>query len=224
VSRARPPAVPDALDAPALATAHVAELDDETALDGVALGGSAPAELRARFVTVTAGLVTASIAGARLPDATFRGCVLDGADLANAHAEGASLQRTLARDTRLTGATLTRASLQDVTLTDCRAGFASFAAARMERVVLADCDLRETSFDEARLRDVRFERCRLEEASFHRAVLQRVELVGCELAGVRSVSDLRGAAMPWADIVANAGPLAVAVGIELLEEEAGGPE
>jgi uncharacterized protein YjbI with pentapeptide repeats len=167
------------------------------------------------------------LAGTRVRDGRARDCVFAGADLANVHAPQASVQRSALRDARLTGATLTGASVRDVTLTGCRADLVTLAGARLERVLFADCDLRETGFDEAHLRDVRFERCRLDGASFHRAILQRVELAGCELRGVRAVTDLRGATMPWEDIVANAGALAAAAGIGLLDEhegdEFGGP-
>ena len=93
------------------------------------------------------------------------------------------------------------------------------AAARIERAVFADCDLRETSLAEAVLRDVRFERCDLGGVDADRVRLQRVELRGCRLDGIRSVENLRGAAMPWEDIVGNAGLFAAAVGVRAIEPE-----
>jgi Pentapeptide repeats (8 copies) len=76
-----------------------------------------------------------------------------------------------------------------------------------------------TRLPDARLRDVRFERCDLSGASFARARLERVELVDCRLAGVRSITDLRGASMPWDDVVGNAVAMAAALGIRVLEED-----
>ena len=216
----RPPGPPQAeLDPGVLAAvaAGAGMLVEEAVLEGVALCGAAPAGLDARFVAVQRSRVTASLAGARLADAALGDCVVDGADLANVHAPRAALQRCALRATRLTGATLSDGRLQDVALTECRADLVSFAGARLDRVLLADCDLREAVFDEAQLRDVRFERCVLAGASLHRVRLQRVELAGCDLTGLRSVADLRGAAMPWPDVVANAGALAEAAGIRVLD-------
>jgi len=105
------------------------------------------------------------------------------------------------------------AALED----DCRIDLAGLVAARLERVVFADCDLRETSLAEAILRDVRFERCDLGGVELARVRLQRVELRGCRLDGINAVSDLRGATMPWEDIVGNAGLFAAAVGIRAVE-------
>ena len=83
--------------------------------------------------------------------------------------------------------------------------------------MFADCDLRETSLAEAVLRDVRFERCDLGGVELDRVRLQRVELRGCRLEGIRSVENLRGAAMPWEDIVGNAGLFAAAAGVRATE-------
>ena len=83
--------------------------------------------------------------------------------------------------------------------------------------MFADCDLRETSFGEAVLRDVRFERCDLGGAELARVRLQRVVLAGCRLEGINAVGDLRGASMPWPDIVANAGLFAAAAGVRAAE-------
>jgi hypothetical protein len=49
---------------------------------------------------------------------------------------------------------------------------------------------------------------------------QRVELHGCRLDGLRSIVDLRGAAMPWPDVVAGAGTFAAALGIAIVDDEA----
>ena len=216
--RARRPAAP----VPARALEDIAAddgvLEDEVTLEAVALGGTVPPHLFARFVTIAESRVTATLAGARLPDATLRDCVLDAPDLANLRAERLALHRSEVRDARLTGATLAEASLRDATLTGCRANLVSLSEARIERVVFAECDLREATFDQARLHDVRFERCALDGASFARATLSRVELVGCALERVRSVADLRGAAMPFEDMLENAAALAAAAGIRVLDE------
>jgi uncharacterized protein YjbI with pentapeptide repeats len=200
-----------------LAPLDPAQLEDEARFDAVELTGVAAEGLEVRHLTLTESHVRAALAGARLPDLHLSDTVLEGADLANLHAPAAALRRVEIDQARLTGATLSEASLRDVTLRGCRMDLASLAAARLERVVFADCDLREASLGEAVLRDVRFERCDLGGAELSRTRLQRVELEGCRLEGIRSAADLRGAAMPWPDIVANAGVFAAAAGVRIAE-------
>ena len=53
-------------------------------------------------------------------------------------------------------------------------------------------------------------------AALGQARLQRVELDGCRLDGLRSIADLRGATMPWSDIVGQAGTFAAALGIGVI--------
>jgi uncharacterized protein YjbI with pentapeptide repeats len=204
----RPPLAPRVPEAPA--PLDPAALEDEGRYEAVELAGAGA--LSIRHLTVAEGRVRGTLAGARLPDLHLSDVAVAAADLANLRAPKAALRRVAVDQARLTGATLTDASLRDIAFTGCRMDLASLAAARLERVVFADCDLRETSFGEAILRDVRFERCDLGGAEFGRVRLQRVELAGCRLEGIRSVGDLRGASMPWPDIVANAGLFAAAAG------------
>ena len=49
------------------------------------------------------------------------------------------------------------------------------------------------------------------------ATLERVELRGCDLSGVRGPEALRGARMPWSDIVENAALFAHAAGVEIVD-------
>ena len=55
---------------------------------------------------------------------------------------------------------------------------------------------------------VSFVDCDLTEADLSGARLAHCELRGCTLDGLRGAASLRGAAMPWADIVAAAGTFA----------------
>ena len=64
---------------------------------------------------------------------------------------------------------------------------------------------------------VRFVDCDLTEADLSGARLAHCELRGCTLDGLRGAESLRGAAMPWADIVAAAGTFADAVGVRVLD-------
>ena len=52
--------------------------------------------------------------------------------------------------------------------------------------------------------------------------IDRCELAGCTLDGLAGAERLRGAAMPWADVVGNAALLAAALGIRVLDDD--GPE
>jgi uncharacterized protein YjbI with pentapeptide repeats len=72
-----------------------------------------------------------------------------------------------------------------------------------------------------RLDAVRFEDCDLTEADLSGARLHRCELRGCRIDGLRAMDRLRGAAMPWPDVVAAAGAFAAALGVRVLDEDAG---
>jgi uncharacterized protein YjbI with pentapeptide repeats len=82
-----------------------------------------------------------------------------------------------------------------------------------ERVNLA-----EASFQEARLQDVHFVDCRLTGADFRGASLRHCAISGTSLDGVLGIEALRGVRMPWDDIVASAGALAAALGIEVEDD------
>lgn len=118
---------------------------------------------------------------------------------------------------RFTGAELAEASLSDVSFADCRLDLAGFRHGRLERVVFRDCRMAECDFYGATLKDVLFERCELREATFSEVSLDRVELRGCELAGLRGAEALRGARMPWNDVLANAALFAAVAGIEIVD-------
>jgi uncharacterized protein YjbI with pentapeptide repeats len=193
-------------------------LTDETRLESLELTGVLPAGTVARSATIEDCRLRGSLAGARLHDLHLHDCEASHADLANVDLRGSALTRLALRLCRATGAQLVEATIRDVTLTDCRLDFAVLALARLDRVTFRGCDLREASLEEAQLRDVRFEDCDLSRAMLGQAQLQRVELHGCRLDGLRSIADLRGAAMPWPDIVALAGAFASAAGVAVLED------
>ncbi len=143
--------------------------------------------------------------------------VATGLDWANEHARGFCAVRAELRHCRLTGAELAEGSLTDVTLDECRVDLVGLRHARLERVVFRDCRMGECDFYGATLKDVLFERCELREATFSDCTLQRVEFRSCDLAGARGAEALRGARMPWSDIVDNAALFAAVVGIELVD-------
>jgi uncharacterized protein YjbI with pentapeptide repeats len=190
-------------------------LDDEDRLEGVELVGTAAPDLRARNVTIEDARIRGSLAGAKLHDLHLHDAELVGADLANVDLKGAHLSRLVVRNARLTGAQLIEATLQDVTFVDCRLDFAVLAGARLDRVHLQGCVLAESTLEQAQLRDVRLDGCDLTRASLGQSQHTRVELHGCRLAEVRSLTDLRGAALPYPDLVAQAANLAGALGIRI---------
>jgi len=148
---------------------------------------------------------------ADLVDAT-----VENRDWANRRAPGVVLRRVELRLCRLTGAELGESALTDVTFAGCRLDLAALRFAKLERVVFRDCRMAECDFHEASLSDVSFERCELREARFTGARVERVELAGCDLLGATGVEALRGARMPWNDVLANAPAFAIALGIEIV--------
>jgi uncharacterized protein YjbI with pentapeptide repeats len=216
---AKPPGVPVlAADLPERALDGLG-LEDESRIEGLELVGALEPGFSARSATIEDCRIRGALPGAQLHDLHLHDCELVGADLANVDLRGSALTRLTLTRCRLTGAQLVEASIQDLTLVDCRLDFAVLALARMDRVLLRGCDLREASLEQTQMRDVRFENCDLSRAMLGQAQLLRVELHGCRLDGLRAIGDLRGAAMPWPDVVAHAGAFAQAVGVSVLEDE-----
>ena len=142
---------------------------------------------------------------------------IEHADFSNTRTLRSSLRRVELRFCRLTGAELAEAAWTDVTLGDCRLDLAGLRHANLERVVFRDCVLDEADFAGARLKDVLFERCRLRLATFVGARGERLQLERCDLEGFDGVDVLRGARMPWSDVVENAPLFARALGIEIVD-------
>jgi uncharacterized protein YjbI with pentapeptide repeats len=142
---------------------------------------------------------------------------VENADWANERAPGFVARRVELRHCRLTGAELAEATLIDVTFLECRLDLVGLRVASLERVVFRDCRMTECDFDGASLKDVLFEHCELREATLTSAKIQRVELRACDLVGLRGVETLRGARMPWNDVLENAPLFADALGIQIIE-------
>jgi uncharacterized protein YjbI with pentapeptide repeats len=158
------------------------------------------------------------LSATRRPNLELVDVELKGCNLANLDARGGSMRRVLATGCRLTGLMWTEGAIGDAVLRDCRIDLASFAATTIEQAVFEDCMLVQTDFQEAHLRSVAFVDCDLSGADLSGARFERCELRGCTLDGVRAADRLRGAAMPWADIVAAAGTLADALGVRVLDD------
>ena len=141
-----------------------------------------------------------------------------GTDCSNAELAEARVADVVLDGCRLTGLAIRGGSLRDVVVRDCRADLVSLTESGLERVTFEACVLTQADFLDARLSDVKFVDCDLSGADFRGARLTRCELRGCTLDGLVGVESLRGASMPWPDIVAAAGVLAGALGIEVLDE------
>ena len=139
-------------------------------------------------------------------------------DWANRRAQRLSALRVELRRCRLTGTELAEATLRDVTFDECRIDLVGLRHARLERVVFRDCRMSDCDFYGSSLCDVLFERCELREATFSTCTFERVELRGCDLAGLRGPEALRGARLPWSDIVGNAALFATALGLEIVDQ------
>ena len=182
--------------------------DDEPAVVDAIEGALEQARL------VDAELGGARIAGLRLTDvAVARG------NLANVVAPELVLRRVEIAGARLTGVQWTRGRIGDAVFRDCRIDLATFAGTTFERARFEGCNLARADFREALLRSVGFERCDLTEADLSGLRIDRCELRGCTLDGLIAPERLRGAAMPWGDIVGHAGLFASALGIRALDED-----
>ncbi len=143
--------------------------------------------------------------------------VVEGREWSNLKAPRLSLRRVELRLCRLTGTELAESILEDVTFRECRLDFAGLRFAKLERVVFSDCRMADCDLGGATLEDVLFERCELREADLSAAKTTRVEVRGCDLEGLRGVEALRGARMPWNDVLQNAPLFAAALGIEIVD-------
>jgi uncharacterized protein YjbI with pentapeptide repeats len=118
----------------------------------------------------------------------------------------------------MTGIQWTRGRIADAVFSDCLLDLAAFAGTTFERVELARCRLSQADLRECLFRSVRLDGCDLTEADLTGLRIDRCELHGCTLDGVVALERLRGASMPWADVVSNAASFAGALGIRLLDE------
>jgi uncharacterized protein YjbI with pentapeptide repeats len=140
-------------------------------------------------------------------------------NLANLVAPELSLRQVKLTGARMTGVQWTRGSITDVVFRDCRIDLATFAGSTFERVRFEGCMLQQAEFREALLRSVRFEHCDLTEADLTGLRIKGCELRSCTLDGLAGAERLRGAAMPWGDIVGHAGVFAAALGIRVIQED-----
>jgi uncharacterized protein YjbI with pentapeptide repeats len=188
-------------------------LDDDDveprALDGPAADGLELTQAR---------LQDPDLGGARVRGLRLVDVAIERGNLANLVAPEARLSRVTIAGARMTGAQLTRARISDAVFRDCRIDLATFAGATLERTTFAGCRLEQLELREALLRGVRFERCDMTEADLSGLRIDGCELRDCTLTGVTGLERLRGAGMPWEDVLGNAGALAAALGIRVLDD------
>jgi uncharacterized protein YjbI with pentapeptide repeats len=187
-------------------------LDEE--VEEVDLAGVGPGASIERARLRDTDLTAARLRGLRLLDVA-----IERGNLANTAAPELTLRRVEIAGVRLTGAQWTAGTIADTTFRDSRIDLATFAATTFERVVFESCLLAQADFRDALLRSVRFDRCDLSEADLAGVRIDRCELHGCTLDGLSGVERLRGAAMPWPDVVGNAALLAAALGIRVLDDD-----
>ena len=166
-----------------------------------------------------ARVVDADLSGTKLKGLKLIDVVIERGNLANLVAPEPTLRRVTVTGARLTGVQWTRGSITDVVFRDCRIDLATFAGTTFERVAFDGCMLAQAEFREALLRSVRFDHCDLTEADLTGLRINGCELRSCTLDGLAGAERLRGAAMPWADLVGHAWLLAAALGIRVLGED-----
>jgi len=166
-----------------------------------------------------ARLVDADLGGERLKGLRLIDVAIERGNLANLVAPEPMLRRVSVTGARLTGIQWTRGVLSDVVFRDCRIDLATFAGTTFERVAFEGCMLAQAELREALLRSVRFEHCDLTEADLTGVRIDGCELRSCTLDGLAGAERLRGAAMPWADLVGHAGLFASTLGIRVLDED-----
>jgi uncharacterized protein YjbI with pentapeptide repeats len=164
-------------------------------------------------------MVDADLSGRQIRGWRLTDVAIERGNLANLIAPESSLQRVMITGARMTGVQWTRGSIVDVVFRDCRIDLATFAGSTFERVAFEGCMLAQAEFREALFRSVRFDHCDLTEADLTGLRIDGCELRSCMLDGLAAAERLRGAAMPWGDVVGHAGVFAAALGIRVLGED-----
>jgi uncharacterized protein YjbI with pentapeptide repeats len=162
-------------------------------------------------------MVDADLSGRTIKGLKLTDVAIERGNFANLVAPEPSLRRVTVAGARMTGVQWTRGSITDVSFRDCRIDLATFAGTTFERVTFEGCMLQQAEFREALLRSVRFEHCDLTEADLTGLRIDGCELRSCTLDGLAGAERLRGAAMPWGDVVGHAGLFATTLGIRVLE-------
>jgi uncharacterized protein YjbI with pentapeptide repeats len=183
-------------------------------LDGVLVEqvDATPVDVRALRLTECElrGVVLRS---ADTPSAELRDVLIRDCDLSNLDARTGSIRRVQIRGSRLVGFGIRDPDVREFKVIDSSLALASFAFGRLRNVAFERVDLTEASFMQAHLEAVEFVDCRLAGADFRGVRVNGCAIRGTALDGVLGLESLRGASMPWSDVVASAGAFAGALGI-----------
>jgi uncharacterized protein YjbI with pentapeptide repeats len=153
-----------------------------------------------------------------VPGLTLGDVIMHDCGLSNVDGREGRLSRVELHRCQLVGFGLSRGDIRDLRVVDSSLQLASFASATLRNVVFERVNLAEASFMHARLESVAFVDCRLEGTDFRHAKVAGCVIRGASLDGVLGVESLRGLRMPWPDVLASAGALAAALGIDVESE------
>lgn len=210
-----PPRLPSQLE-----RADIGGLAHDAAYTDVSLSGVVWSDQHADRVQLeTVRLVDVDLSDSRVEQLSVTDAELTRCNLANVQGLGTKATRVAIDTSRLTGVALPEASLRDLTVQGCRVDLATFGFADLVRVTFEDCLMAETSFLDARLQCVRFRSCDLTRADFRGASMHGCEFRRSDLTDLEGVAHLRGSAIDWSGIVANADVWAATLGIKVLDSD-----
>jgi uncharacterized protein YjbI with pentapeptide repeats len=202
-------------DLPELEEVPLAAVPEAIDLTGALVVGDG-ASVRAERIRVRESelrgvvLEPGNVPGLALADVILRDCGMSNVDARDGRVTRVEMHRS-----QLVGFGFTRGDIRDLRVVDSSLQLASFASATLRNVVFERVNLAEASFMHARLEAVAFVECRLEGADFRHAKLAGCAIRGASLDGVLGVESLRGLRMRWPDLMASAGALAAALGIDV---------
>jgi uncharacterized protein YjbI with pentapeptide repeats len=210
VSALQAPDLPELEEVPLAAEAGTIDLS------GALVTGDGSAVRAARVRVRESELRSVVLEPGNVPGLTLGDVIMRDCGLSNVDAREGRLTRVVVHRSQLVGFDVTRGDVRDLRVIDSSLQLASFASATLRNVVFERVNLAEASFMHASLASVVFVDCRLEGADFRQAKLAAgCAIRGASLDGVLGVESLRGLRMPWPDMLASAGALAAALGINV---------
>ena len=202
-------------DLPVLEPVPLAVVAGAIELSGALVAGDGGAVMATRVTARESELRGVALEPGTVPGLTLSDVILRDCGLSNLDAREGRLSRVEVHRSQLVGFGLTRGDVRDLRVVDSSLHLASFASATLRNVVFERVNLAEASFMHARLESVAFVDCRLQGADFRHVKLTGCLIRGASLDGVLGVESMRGLRMPWPDMLASAGALAVALGIDV---------
>jgi fluoroquinolone resistance protein len=193
------------------------DLLDEAYLADVAVTGAQLAASDAPgFEIMQSRLANVDLSDSSIPRFLVTDVALNKCNLANVRTREFSFRRIAVTGSKWTGIQLTDGTIADAMFTDCRLDLAQFDRVKLTRVAFHGCVLREVDFSNVSFDQVAFVDCDLSRTTFERVRVTASELRTCTLTGMRGIGALRGIAMAWDDVLANAELLAGELGITII--------